>query len=155
MSKTLKPQFSRERQGSLVPFAPWLGAGFPDISRMFDSFFQDDFPADAIGTRLDVSETDQAVEVRVDLPGMAADDIDIRVENNVLVIRGERKQEHEEHDKERQFHRVERQFGSFSRSVMLPATVNDAEAVAEFQDGVLKVILPKSEVSKARRIAVK
>jgi HSP20 family protein len=111
--------------------------------------------SDAVNARMDVIETDQSCEVVMDLPGVKADEVDIHVENNVLTIRGERREEKEERDERRQFHRVERRFGSFARSVVLPCPVNDAEAAAEFRDGVLKIVLPKTETAKPRKISVK
>lgn len=101
----------------------------------------------------DVSETENAVEVRLDLPGVKAKELDIQLSNNVLTISGERKEEKEE--KGRTFHRVERRVGSFSRSLTLPCSVAADEAAAEYHDGVLKVTLPKTEESKAQKIKVK
>jgi HSP20 family protein len=91
----------------------------------------------------------------MDLPGVAGKDIEISVDNNLLTIRGERKEEKEEGDKTKQYHRIERRFGSFSRSLPLPCAVNEAEAGAEFKEGVLTVTLPKSESVKPRKITVK
>ncbi|MCC7473989.1 MAG: Hsp20/alpha crystallin family protein [Pirellulales bacterium] len=102
---------------------------------------------------LDLSETDNAVEVRMDLPGITAKDIDIQINGNVLTITGERREEKEE--KGKTFHRVERSYGNFSRSVTLPCTVIESEVAAEYHEGVLCVKLPKAEESKAHKIKVK
>ena len=102
---------------------------------------------------VDVSETDGTVEVRMDLPGVKANEIEIQINNNVLTISGERKEEKEE--KGRTFHRVERRIGSFSRSLALPAAVAEDKVNAEYHEGVLKVTLPKTEQSKAHKIKVK
>jgi HSP20 family protein len=102
---------------------------------------------------LDVSETDTGVEVRMDVPGVTAKDFDIQINGKVLTVRGERKEEKEE--KGKTFHRVERRYGSFSRSITLPCPVVESEVAAEYHDGVLKVKLPKAEVSKAHKINVK
>ena len=83
---------------------------------------------------LDLSETDTAIEVRMDLPGITAKDIDIQVSGNVLTVSGQRKEEKEE--KGKTFHRVERRYGSFSRSVTLPCAVEESEVAAEYHDGV-------------------
>lgn len=102
---------------------------------------------------LDMSETDTAIEVRMDLPGITAKDIDIQVSGNVLTVSGQRQEEKEE--KGKTFHRVERRYGSFSRSVSLPSAVVESEVAAEYHDGVLTIKLPKTEDSKAHKIKVK
>ena len=104
---------------------------------------------------MDVSETDKTVEVRLDLPGIKPEDVDIQLCAGTLTVRGERREEEEKKDKERNYHRVERRYGNFSRSVTLPCGVREDEAAAEYKDGVLTVTLPKSEESKTRRIKVK
>lgn len=137
--------------------APWLPRELFDFDHALESFFGkgQDGMADMLGTRLDVSENANSFEIQMDLPGVKPDDVEISFENNLLTIRGERRDEREEGGKDKQFHRVERRFGGFSRSVMLPSTVNDTEAAAEFKDGVLRVVLPKSEQAKARKISIK
>ena len=107
----------------------------------------------AISPSLDLSETDGAVEVRMDLPGVKPEEIDIQLNNNVLTISGERKEEKEE--KERAFHRVERRTGKFSRSFTLPCPVDENEVVAKHQEGVLSITLPKTREAQARKIDVK
>lgn len=103
---------------------------------------------------MDVAETDQAFEVKVDLPGINPDDVEIQIENNTLIIRGQRNEESEERDEDKQFHRIERYKGNFARSVVLPNSINEDETAAEFKDGVLKVVVPKSDEAKPRRIAI-
>jgi HSP20 family protein len=107
----------------------------------------------AMAPALDLSETDTSIDVRMDLPGIAAKDIDVQVSGNVLTISGRREEEKEE--KGRTFHRVERRYGDFSRSVTLPCAVVEDEVAAEYHDGVLTVKLPKTEESKAHKIKVK
>jgi HSP20 family protein len=102
---------------------------------------------------LDLSESDKDVSVKVDLPGVEADEIDIQLNANVLTISGDREEEKE--DKGRTYHRVERRSGSFSRSVALPCVVEESEVAAEFHDGTLTVTLPKSEAARSRKIQVK
>ena len=105
---------------------------------------------------MDVSETDQAVEVRLDLPGVSADEVDIQIDDGTLVVKGERREEYKDEDEDkRQFHRVERRVGKFARTIRLPSRVNDAEAVAEFKDGILKIVLPKTDEAKPTKIPVK
>lgn len=102
---------------------------------------------------LDLSETADAVQARLDLPGLEAKDIDVQVRDNQLIVTGERKEEKEE--KGETFHRVERREGKFSRSVTLPCSVNEGKVDAQFRNGVLTIKLPKNEQAKAKRIEVK
>jgi HSP20 family protein len=102
---------------------------------------------------LDISETDKAVEVKLDLPGVTAKEIDIQLNGNLLTVRGERKEEQEK--KGKSYHRIERRYGSFSRSVTLPCPVQEDEVAAEYRDGVLTITLPKTEEAKTRKISVK
>jgi HSP20 family protein len=150
-----KPQALRRRNP--LGMTQWIPNQVMDFDRFFDSMFDGDggYLPDPFSTRMDVTETDQAVIVKMDLPGMSAQDIDISVENNMLTIRGERREEKEDNDKTKRIHRIERRFGSFSRNMLLPSTVTDSEAVAEFNQGVLVISLPKTEAAKPRRIAVK
>jgi HSP20 family protein len=102
---------------------------------------------------LDMSETDSSIEIRMDLPGITAKDIDIQISGNVLTVSGQREEQKEE--KGRTFHRVERRYGNFSRSVTLPCTVVESEVAAEYHDGVLTIKLPKTDESKAHKVKVK
>jgi HSP20 family protein len=109
--------------------------------------------AGAMVPALDVSETDTVIDVRMDLPGITAKDIDIQVNGNLLTVSGERKEEKEE--KGKAVHRGERSYGQFFRSVTLPSNVIESEVAAEYKDGVLTIKLPKTEQSKAHKIKVK
>ena len=102
---------------------------------------------------LDVSENNSHVTVRMDLPGIKPEEIDIQLSGNVITISGDRKEEKEE--KGETFHRIERRSGSFSRSVTLPCSVDESKVDAQYHDGVLTVTMPKSDEAKARRIKVK
>ncbi len=102
---------------------------------------------------LDLVETADKIEVRIDVPGMKPEDIDVQLANGVLTISGERKDEKEE--KGKTFHRVERRYGSFSRSVCVPAAVTDDKVDAQYHDGVLTVTLQKTDEAKAKKIKVK
>jgi HSP20 family protein len=101
----------------------------------------------------DVSETDEAIEVKIDVPGLTADEINIEVRGNRLQVRGEHKEEKEE--KGKTFHRVERSHGRIYRSMSLPVAVKEDKVAAECQNGVLTITLPKAEKEKTRKIAVK
>ncbi len=101
---------------------------------------------------LDVAETDEAIEVRVDLPGVKPDDIDVEIRNNVLQITAERKEEREE--KGKTWHRTERRVGTFTRALTLPCDVQEDKVQAEYRDGVLSIMLPKAEQARTRKISV-
>lgn len=101
---------------------------------------------------VDIYETPNDLVVKADLPDVNEKDIDVRVENNLLTIRGERK--FEKSVSEENFLRVERTYGSFSRSFSLPDTVNAETIAAEYKNGVLTVTLPKREESKPRQVKV-
>jgi HSP20 family protein len=102
---------------------------------------------------LDVSETADGVQVRLDVPGIDAKDINIEVVGNTLRITGERKEEKEE--KGETWHRIERRSGSFARTVALPCSVKEDKAEAAYADGVLTVKIPKSDEAKTHKIKVK
>lgn len=98
--------------------------------------------------RLDVSETDQAIEIKADLPGMEKKDISVSLEDDLLTIKGERKEEKENKDK--QYHTIERRTGSFYRALRLPVEVEIERSEANFKDGVLILKLPKTKDSKKK-----
>lgn len=102
---------------------------------------------------LDVSETKDNFVVKAEVPGIDAKDIDISLTGDVLSIKGEKKQEREE--KEEDHHLVERSYGSFSRSIRLPAEVEPGKIKASHKNGILKVTLPKSERVKAKEVKIK
>ncbi len=110
---------------------------------------------EAMSAAMDVAESDQAFEVKMDLPGVKADDVDIQIDNNTLTVKGRRSEEKEEQDDDKHFHRIERYSGSFSRSVLLPGSINEDETIAEFKDGVLNIIIPKTDDARPRKIKVK
>ena len=128
-----------------------------EMNRLFGSVF--DTPPQGNGGTLrrwmpamDLVETEDHFVLRADLPGLAEGDVNIEVEDNVLTVSGERKAEHE--TTKEGYHRVERAFGSFSRSLTLPEGV-DAEAVtANFDRGVLEIRIPKPEQRKPRKISI-
>ena len=102
---------------------------------------------------VDVRETDEGLTLFVELPGIKHEDIDITVEDRTLSVRGERKFAQ---DVEREnYHRIERAYGTFTRTFTLPANVRTDEVKASFADGVLTIELPKAEESKPRKVAIK
>ena len=102
---------------------------------------------------VDVYETPESIVLKADLPDVNKDEVDISIENNTLTIKGERKVEREVNEKD--FYRMGRSHGSFSRSFTLPPTVAGDRAEATFTDGVLTLTLPKREETKPRQIKVK
>jgi HSP20 family protein len=102
---------------------------------------------------VDIAEDDKEYLIKAELPEVKKEDVRVTVQNDVLTITGERKFEKEEKDKK--YHRVERAYGSFTRSFTLPEDANPAKVNAEFKDGVLKVHLAKSEKAKPKSIEVK
>lgn len=101
---------------------------------------------------VDIFENEGSIVLEADLPGMKAEDFNLSIENYRLTLTGERKFEKE--DKGENWHRVERNYGTFTRTFTLPNTVNVEEVKAEFKDGVLRVTLPKRDEVKARNINV-
>ena len=101
---------------------------------------------------VDVYEDEHAITLKLEVPGVEQKDIDVRLENNTLTIRGERKFEKEE--KEENFHRIERRYGSFARSFTLPNTVDPDQVNADFENGVLKIRLAKKAEAKPKQIKV-
>ncbi len=101
---------------------------------------------------VDIYETEKEIVLKADLPGVKSEDVDIRVENNVLTLRGERKFEKEV--KEDNYHRVERTYGAFARTFTLPNTVNSDSIGATFDNGVLHVNIPKREEARPKQIKV-
>src|SRR5579859_110701 len=128
-----------------------------EMNRLFNTFF--DTPAPAGGTTLrrwipamDLLETEDDFVLRADLPGLSEGDVNIELEDNVLTISGQRKAEHEENKEG--YYRVERSWGSFSRSLTLPEGVNAEAVKAAFDRGVLEVRIPKPEQRKPRKVAI-
>jgi HSP20 family protein len=102
---------------------------------------------------VDITETDDEYLIKAEIPEVKREDVKVSVENGVLTMQGERKQEKEE--KGKKFHRVERYYGSFLRTFTVPDNVDDTKVRAEFKDGVLNVHLPKTEKAKPKAIDVK
>lgn len=101
---------------------------------------------------VDVQETDEAYKLHAELPGLSKEDIEITLENNVLRLAGERKFERDV--KKESFQRIERTYGSFTRSFALPSQVNAEGVQATFENGVLTVVVPKKEQAKPRQISI-
>ncbi|MDX2269378.1 MAG: Hsp20/alpha crystallin family protein [Bryobacter sp.] len=101
---------------------------------------------------VDIVETENELIIKADLPAVKLENIDVRVEDGTLTLKGERSFEKTENEKG--YHRIERSFGSFSRSFTLPDSLDPEKVKASFQDGVLTITLPKKEIAKPRQIKV-
>jgi HSP20 family protein len=128
-----------------------------EVNRLFSSNLTRGFGEEGIGRgawnpSVDIYENKDQIVLEAELPGMKQEEFDLSIENSVITLRGERKFEKtEENDN---YHRVERSYGSFTRSFTLPQTVSAEGATAEYSNGVLRVTLPKREETKARRIEI-
>ncbi|WP_297056869.1 Hsp20/alpha crystallin family protein [Thermosulfurimonas sp.] len=129
-----------------------------EMDRIWDEFFgRMRFPERWEGLEwspaIDVSETDDAVVVRADIPGLDPEDLEVRLSGRTLTIKGEKKQEKEE--KKENFYRVERVYGSFVRTVDLPAEVEADRAEATYKNGVLKITLPKKAEARGKKVKIR
>jgi len=101
---------------------------------------------------VDILETENELVLKMDIPEVELQDVDIRLENNSLTVKGERKFEHLAESKA--YHRIERSYGTFARNFTLPDTVDTEKVRADYKAGVLSIVLPKKEVAKPRTIKV-
>ena len=126
---------------------------------LFDRFFDDwDVPS-LFGSEkelipaFDITENDKDYVVTAELPGVDVKDVEITMSDDILSVKGEKK--HEEEDKGEDYHRIERRFGSFSRSFRIPGKVESDKIDANYKDGVLKVLLPKAAGTETKKIDIK
>jgi HSP20 family protein len=129
---------------------------FNDVDNVFDEFFNRSLyqPTDSqISPRINVEENDNTWLVSAELPGVAKEDVKVNFQDNVLTISGEKKFEKE--DKNKNYHRVERSYGKFSRSLNINSAVVTDKIDASYKDGVLNITLPKAEEAKPKLIDVK
>ncbi|HEX3322757.1 MAG TPA: Hsp20/alpha crystallin family protein [Terriglobales bacterium] len=127
------------------------------MNRLFRDNFGETRGEEALSTSVfappvDVYEDEQHLTLKIEIPGIDEKDIDVRVENNTLTVHGERKFEKEE--KEENYRRVERQYGSFTRTFTLPTTVDAEKVTANYEKGVLKIQLAKRAEAKPKQIKV-
>ena len=138
---------------ALIRYSPFNGVDpFQGFQDTMNRFFNE--PA---GNRpwvppVDIRETENELVLKADIPDVKFEDIDVRMENGTLTVRGERK--FEEQKKEGGWHRVERSYGSFERVFTLPDTVNPEGVQADYKNGTLTVTLPKKEIAKPRQVKV-
>ena len=133
------------------------------VDDLFDDFFKDfhspslwksSFSQSDFMPKIDISESDKEISISAELPGMTEKDIEVTLEDNMLNIKGEKK--HEEEKKEKNYHHIERRYGSFYRSIPISEVVDSEKIDASFKNGVLSIVLPKENTEKDRkRIEVK
>ncbi len=128
------------------------------FSDLFNRFFDDDFFSTDLARadwnpKVDVFEKDNDIIVKADIPGIEEKDLKVEVEDNVLTISGVK--EEEQRTKEKNYHRVERSYGSFTRSIALPDGIHLDKVDADYKKGVLTVTIPKGKEAPAKKISVK
>jgi len=127
------------------------------LNRLFRESYNPERPEEALTTTslappVDIYEDEHNITLKIEVPGIDEEDIDVRIEGNTLTVHGERKLEKEE--KEENFRRVERHYGSFTRSFTLPGSVDPGQVSADYDKGVLKIKLPKRAEAKPQQIKV-
>ena len=144
---------------SIVKYDPFrdLRSLQDEVNRLFSMSFphsgrQDEIMRGAWTPSVDIYQAKDEIVLEAELPGMKPEDVDVSIENNIITIRGERR--FEKKDESDNYHRVERSYGSFTRSFTLPRNVVGDRAKADFKNGVLHVSLPKREEEKARKIQI-
>ena len=141
----------------------WLSPLHHQIDRMFEDFLSSELPRfEPAGRRgvfmpdMDISDTDERIEVTAELPGLDEKDIEVTLDDDVLTIKGEKKSESTEEDKERNHYRLERSYGAFRRSFRLPPEADNDRASADFDKGVLRIVIAKDKNARttSKRISV-
>ena len=146
------------RMLQLVPKRDGFLSLFPETG-LFDRFFNDLELPDIFGEEgmvvpaFDITETEKEYIITGEIPGIDVKDLDITLLEGILTIKGEKKKETE--DKDENYHRIERDYGSFQRNFRLPAKVKTDKLDATYKDGVLKLTIPKAEVTKPKKIEIK
>jgi HSP20 family protein len=137
-----------------------LGTIQNEMNRLFNTFFDQPAPTGSGGVpgrrwipAMDLIETAENYVLRADLPGLSEADVDVQLQDNLLTISGERKAKHE--SQQEGYYRLERAFGSFSRSLTLPEGVDPEAVQAHFDRGVLEITIPKPEQKKPRQVRIK
>lgn len=164
MTNTILPIKRRKELAERRDIENQIATFQDEMNRLFDHFFTDPFApltlreprwATEFTPRVDVSETDDAIKVSAEMPGMEEKDIQLTLEQDSLILSGEKKTEADE--KGRNFHHIERCYGSFQRVIPLPVEVVPDKAEATFKNGLLTVTLPKapSAVKTSHKISIK
>ena len=138
-----------------------FGSLFREVQKTFENFSQRTsfarFNSDTLSPKIDIAESRDAIDVMAELPGVDEKDLDVTLANGVLTIRGEKKTERDETDKDKNWHLIERRYGSFSRTITLPYDPDSSKVEAKFEKGVLRIRLPKpAEITKKeKKIAIR
>jgi HSP20 family protein len=153
--KSLAP--FRDRGSLAPPQFGMFGSLQREVDRLFEDFTRGLAPngGNTLMPSLDVSETDKQIEISVELPGLERKDVDISLENDLLTIRGEKKVEADQEDKDKNYHVSERSYGVFYRVIQLPPGIDPSSVQATMSKGVLKITIPKPAQSTAKKIEVK
>jgi HSP20 family protein len=133
-----------------------FGSLFREVQKTFEDFSRRSplagLGSDMLAPRIDIAESKDAIDLTAELPGVDEKDVDVTLADGVLTIRGEKKAERDEKDKDKNWHVVERSYGSFSRTISLPFDPDSAKVEAKFEKGVLHIHLPKpAEVAKKQQ----
>jgi HSP20 family protein len=150
----------REQDMALVRWSPFhdLLSVRDEMNRLFNDAFgrasgeEGVWASGAWVPPVDIYETDDAIVMKAELPGFSKDEVSIELKDHTLLMKGERKRDSEVKDEH--FHRMERSYGSFQRSFLLPEMVDQEKVSATYKDGVLELRLPKAETAKPKRIAI-
>jgi HSP20 family protein len=139
-------------------YRPWGLSSFHDeVSRLFHDFIRPERgPRPLRGEwapPVDIAETENEIVVKAEVPGMSAEDLNVTIQGDLLTIQGEKKSETEE--KGRNYHRVERTFGTFTRTITLPTEVEGDKVEATYENGVIELHLPKKEEARRKEIQIK
>lgn len=135
---------------------PVIGSLFREVQKTFEDFSRRSplggFGSDVTAPKIDIVESKDAIDLTAELPGVEEKDVDVTLADGMLTIRGEKKTERDERDKDKNWHVVERSYGSFSRAIPLPFDPDPAKVEAKFDKGVLHIHLPKpAEVAKKQQ----
>ena len=153
-------------RNALSPFGDWYGGDpFFSLQRQMNRLFDDALRGtgttraqtqvgEMVEARMNVSETEDELRISAELPGVDENDVDVTLDGDVLMIRGEKKFEQERGGEKEKYHFVERSYGAFQRSIRLPYSVKADEISADFHNGVLTLTLPKSEQQRTHKIPI-
>ena len=129
-----------------------------EMERLWEDFFDGEHPQlrtfGNVDPAVEVADTTDTVVIKAQVPGMQKDQIQVQIANDVLTIKGEKREEEEEKKEEKNYHRREFRYGAFSRAIALPAAVQAAKAQAQLKDGVFQITIPKIAESKTKAIPI-
>ena len=142
---------------ALMRWSPWrdMMSLQNDMNRVFPGWAatdKEEMLATEWSPHVDIYEDEAGIKLHADVPGVSQNDLDVKVENGMLTLKGERKLEKE--DKKENYHRIERMYGSFTRSFLLPDYADTEKVEAKFKDGVLEVAIPKKAEKQPKKIKV-